>query len=397
MQRILSLRSASNLLAFVLFFLINSCSHNIKPASNEPIWNQSQQNNERTSVTEEDFVSPPKYKTSFNLFSFNPFKSHKYDELSSPVIKGDNLYVGTTKGAFYSIDLNENKKNWKFKASSFIENTALIGKGKVYFGDSRGKFYCLNIDTGELVWSQDFNSEFISSSIIAEDTLYILVGGSKVYALNAITGERKWAYDNFTIENILRRYKSAVTSDGNNIYVLFGEGTLASINKFGTKTWSIDLIDDIINNEFSKRTSLYYKNNLYAINGNNELLKIDSYNGDVIDTIAEEVTDFVIEDNSIYIVRENKIEVINIKNKETSTLSETTYDKINSIYKTKNNLIILSKLKKKFFISAFDLKGNLLWSEKLKLKDESSIAVTEKYLSLLDRKGRLKVFTTGKE
>src|SRR5215472_8502209 len=72
--------------------------------------------------------------------------------VSSPVVAGDTLYIGSGDHVFYALDTTTGAVKWKFKTDGRINSTAAISAGFVYFESYDSNFYALDAATGQLKW-----------------------------------------------------------------------------------------------------------------------------------------------------------------------------------------------------------------------------------------------------
>jgi len=138
--------------------------------------------------------------------------------LSSPIVDGGTVYVGSTDHNFYALDLATGKVNWKFKSESRIQGSAAVSNGAVFFASYDSNFYCLDAATGKLKWKFKTEGErrfaakhlhgaepaaetmpdpfdfFLSSPVISNGLVYFGSGDTNIYALDSDTGSLKWKF-----------------------------------------------------------------------------------------------------------------------------------------------------------------------------------------------------------
>ena len=61
---------------------------------------------------------------------------------SSPVIVGNRVFFGTTRGVFISLDITNGKRVWEFETASSIVASPSVADGKIYIGTEDGILYC---------------------------------------------------------------------------------------------------------------------------------------------------------------------------------------------------------------------------------------------------------------
>ena len=138
--------------------------------------------------------------------------------LSSPVVSGGIVYIGSTDHNFYALDLSTGSVNWKFKTESRVQGSAAVSNDSVFFGSYDSNFYCLDAASGKLKWKFKTEGErrfaakhlhgaepaaetmpdpfdfFLSSPVVANGIVYFGSGDTNIYALDASTGLLKWKF-----------------------------------------------------------------------------------------------------------------------------------------------------------------------------------------------------------
>ena len=81
---------------------------------------------------------------------------------------------------------------WSFPTEDPIVATAVIESGRLYIGSTSGIFYCLDLASGEELWSHDTEFGIEGSACILKDK--VVVGGKDgiVYAFAKEDGEVRW-------------------------------------------------------------------------------------------------------------------------------------------------------------------------------------------------------------
>lgn len=140
--------------------------------------------------------------------------------VSSPVIGFGRVYIGSTDGKVYSVDLSDGRKIWEFDTEDDIEASPLLLNDAVYIGNLSGNFFSLDAHTGQLRWKYKCDNSIYGSANWARTSrdkeISVFVGcyDNRVYCFEALTGELKWAYET---ENYIN---GAPSTDG--IHVVFG-------------------------------------------------------------------------------------------------------------------------------------------------------------------------------
>lgn len=138
--------------------------------------------------------------------------------ISSPVVAGDAVYVGSSDGSLYAIDRASGTLKWKYETRGPVHSSPAYANGLVFVGSLDGNVYAVDAATGSMRWSFATQGErrftapgihgalprtermpdpfdvFLSSPAVANGTVYIGSGDQHVYALDAATGARRWSF-----------------------------------------------------------------------------------------------------------------------------------------------------------------------------------------------------------
>jgi outer membrane protein assembly factor BamB len=92
-------------------------------------------------------------------------------------------------------DLIYDVKAWSFFAEAPVRSSPLIGGNTIFFGNTRGDFFAINKTTGKLIWQ--YNTVFSINSSAANQNGKIFFSDNKqtVYALKETTGQLVWKFD----------------------------------------------------------------------------------------------------------------------------------------------------------------------------------------------------------
>jgi outer membrane protein assembly factor BamB len=138
--------------------------------------------------------------------------------ISSPVLSGDTVFVGSYDENLYAVDAASGKLKWKFKTEGPVLSSPAVAYGLVYFGSYDGQFYALDVRTGQAKWKFATEGErrfeavggnsqwppqqtipdlwdcYLSSPAVVDGKVYFGSGDGKLYALDAETGAIKWRF-----------------------------------------------------------------------------------------------------------------------------------------------------------------------------------------------------------
>lgn len=157
--------------------------------------------------------------------------------LSSPLVLGDAVYVGSTDGNLYALNRGDGTLRWKFATKGAVNSSPAAARGLVFVSSLDGRVYAIDASTGKQRWSFATKGEsrftapgihgamprtelmadpfdvFLSSPVIAGGTLYVGSGDHNVYALDVETGAQKWT---FATGNVV--HASPAVADGD-VYI----------------------------------------------------------------------------------------------------------------------------------------------------------------------------------
>src|ERR1044072_7485363 len=122
---------------------------------------------------------------------------------STPLVKGNFIFIGTAQGKFFSINKTTGKLAWQYNAGFAINSSAAVQDGKVFFSDNKQTVYALKETTGQLLWKFDLAGKqaypwrfdyFYSSPTLYENKLIIGGDDGYLYMLNQNDGRRVWKF-----------------------------------------------------------------------------------------------------------------------------------------------------------------------------------------------------------
>jgi outer membrane protein assembly factor BamB len=138
--------------------------------------------------------------------------------ISSPLVVGEAVYVGSTDGSLYAVNRADGTQRWKFDTRGPVSSSPAYHDGLVYVASVDGNLYAVDAAAGTLRWSFATKGErrftapgihgaiprtermpdpfdvFLSSPTIASGLVYVGSGDQHVYALDAATGTLRWSF-----------------------------------------------------------------------------------------------------------------------------------------------------------------------------------------------------------
>jgi outer membrane protein assembly factor BamB len=124
--------------------------------------------------------------------------------VSSPVVVGNTVYVGSSDQSVYAVDLATGEKRWSFATDDIVDAPPMVYGGRVYVGSYDFFFYVLDAATGKLIWKYETGDKIVGSANwfkMPDGSIRILVGSYDymLHCFDAATGKKLWEYetDNF--------------------------------------------------------------------------------------------------------------------------------------------------------------------------------------------------------
>ncbi len=209
----------------------------------------------RTGLSSEKFINPPLsvkwgFSTGGNIWS-------------SPAVMAGTLFVGSSDGKLYSLDVSNGSMRWAYRTGNAIYSSPTVDKGTVYFGSTDHIFYALDADTGTTKWYFESGDPITSSPAVLDGLVYFGSWDGFLYALTT-GGAMKWKYQT---EGAI--YSSPAIARGN---VFFGssDGRVYALDKdTGEPKWVFPTDDYVSATPAVIGKILYvgsWDGNMYALN-----------------------------------------------------------------------------------------------------------------------------------
>ncbi len=118
---------------------------------------------------------------------------------SSAVIFDSRVYIASTDGGIYALNITDGGKEWSYDAGAPVEAPPLVADGGVFIGSLRGGFHALDADDGSLLWEHRMEARIVGAANVAEinGRLAVLVGcyDGRLYCFDGETGEVNWVFE----------------------------------------------------------------------------------------------------------------------------------------------------------------------------------------------------------
>ena len=85
------------------------------------------------------------------------------DQMASPVVYDDKVYVGSDDGIVYCLDMYTGEQIWNYTTGDYVFSSPAVVDGKVYIGSFDGNMYCLSANTGRKIWNYNTHAVYVGS------------------------------------------------------------------------------------------------------------------------------------------------------------------------------------------------------------------------------------------
>lgn len=283
-------------------FILSGCAAGL-PTENVTPWSGYLHDDARTNVTPDPVTPPLKKAWDKDISAFNFYKGYPKEQLSAPALSGGVLYVGSTNGRFYAIEMANGRVLWRFDADTPIEAPPAVAEDRVCFGSSDGIMRCFDHE-GKPLWEFRARSEILSSPVIRDGRVYFSSSDDRVYGLDAATGEKVWSYNRSVFRTVSPRiYASPAYYEGR-LYHFFSDGTLVCLSAGdGKELWEKRVVKDFDSSAPTRRTPLVHDGVVYTIDEENSVLALDYATGNTkgVYNIIK-ANDFVVENGKTLVV-----------------------------------------------------------------------------------------------
>lgn len=182
---------------------------------------------------------------------------------ASPLLTKKDIFIGTTAGYLYRIDYDGKIKLEKDINYGIYSTLAFDGK-RLYFGTDSKKFVCVDADDGDFEWIADLDSRVIASkAVIYQGNVITATYKGELYSFNMRRGKLNWK----------KKLNSSVVVDpivvGNRAVYAVNNGVVVLVDLNSGKTiWRKRLQGNISNTPQRLGNSLYVvtNRNVYKLN-----------------------------------------------------------------------------------------------------------------------------------
>ncbi|VAW49815.1 hypothetical protein MNBD_GAMMA04-1227 [hydrothermal vent metagenome] len=160
--------------------------------------------------------------------------------VSGPAKQGEQLIIGTAKGALISLSTNNAQIKWQTQLSSEVMSYPVIVQQKIFTRTVDGKLYAIDFETGEVVWIVEHEMPTLSlrgspAVLYHENILYVAWETGIIQALSVNSGTLLWEQriaqpkGRTALERVVDIQASLVIKEGR-LIALGYHGKLVSMN-----------------------------------------------------------------------------------------------------------------------------------------------------------------------
>ena len=164
-------------------------------------------------------------------------------QFASPVLDGENLYVGVARGRFYSIDAKKGKKNWQAELDGGVYADATFDEENIFVGDRKGVVYSIAKKDGKINWKTESGGEISATPVLFGENVLVVTALRQLVALDKASGALKWVTTKSGTQPqmTVKETSTPVLYDGK-LYVGYSDGSVNCLNPSdGAAIWSRDV------------------------------------------------------------------------------------------------------------------------------------------------------------
>lgn len=115
---------------------------------------------------------------------------------SHPVVSRDerHVFVASTDGRVYKLDLNDGSRVWEYDTQSLILSSPVLKGNEVFVATTDGQVMQLNTH-GQKVWRTNLNDGIVATPALSTRSLLVATRGGKFVSIDTATGDKYWEYN----------------------------------------------------------------------------------------------------------------------------------------------------------------------------------------------------------
>jgi outer membrane protein assembly factor BamB len=113
--------------------------------------------------------------------------------VGSPIAADSTLFVGTSDGYLYSIDVVYGENKWQFGTGGKIWTSPAIEGDLIYVSNYDKKIFAIS-SAGSEVWSSELPASVASSPAVSADSILVGAFDNHLYAIDRANGKARWNF-----------------------------------------------------------------------------------------------------------------------------------------------------------------------------------------------------------
>ena len=214
-MHIFNLKTNNYLVAFLLIFILSSCSS----LSSLKFWES-----EDIDPDEPKTLNPITNSVDVNVDWKKSFSGNNLLGNFVPAFSAKSIFFADADGNIKSIDPSSGNPQWEQKVDELSSGVA-AGFGIIVVSDIKGNIITLNQDSGSILWTVNVKGEVLAPPAIDAKFIIVKTGSGELLALDKSSGEIMWSYRS-KLPALTIRGSSSPVIDGNNVYATFDNGRL---------------------------------------------------------------------------------------------------------------------------------------------------------------------------
>ncbi len=164
-------------------------------------------------------------------------------QFASPILDGENLYVGVARGRFYSIETKKGRKNWEVELEGGVYADAAFDDENIYVADRKGVVYSIAKKDGKINWKTESGGEVSATPMLHGENVLVVTTLRQLVALDKASGALKWVTTKSgTQPQMTIKESSTPVIYNGKIYLGYSDGSVSCLDPSdGAVIWSRDV------------------------------------------------------------------------------------------------------------------------------------------------------------
>ena len=190
-----------------------------------------------------------------NLFLKKKIGKNKFSKsqiISSPLVFKNNIIFSDDRGTIFSIDQNGDvnwKKNiYKKIYKKIYKNLVFtIYENKIYIADNIGFIYSIDLNDGKLIWIKNYGIPIKSNIKIYKNKIFLTNQDNRIFCLSTINGSKIWDVRSIPSFIKLQNLLSSAISKQGDIITINSSGDLLKVNSNdGRIIWALNTLESTL-------------------------------------------------------------------------------------------------------------------------------------------------------